>query len=218
MLAQNWRPRRRAGDDEYNWALILYAISDRRRAPDGAVEKWATGCLRAGVDWVQIREKELFGRELLALAAGTRAQNPQGQILINERADVAVAAGLDGVHLPSDSMGASACRSLLPQGAVVGVSCHSVEEVVTAEQEGADFVVFGPVFDTPSKRGYGAPAGLPVLADVCRRTRIPVLALGGVSLDNATQCRDAGAAGIAGISIFRGAPGLERAVARLRRL
>lgn len=183
-------------------AVILYAISDRRRAGDGDLTKWAANCFGAGVDWVQIREKDLDGRALLSLASQLRRASPKGRILVNERADIALAAGLDGVHLPSDSIGPSAARRLLGGAATVGVSCHSLDEARRAADGGADFVVFGPVFDTPSKPGYGPPQGLPALTGVCQAVEIPVLALGGVNGENAAACKAAGAGGIAGISLF----------------
>lgn len=182
--------------------MILYAISNRRTFGSGDVASWAAGCLEAGVDWVQIREKDLDGGELLQIARGVRTATPSGRVLINERSDIAIATGLDGVHLPSDAPAPSTVKRLLPPNSLTGVSCHSREEVARAVEEEADFVVFGPVFDTPSKRGYGPPRGLPELAAVCRRTTIPVLALGGVTRANAVECVRAGAAGIAGISLF----------------
>ncbi len=198
--------------------MILYAISDGRSGADGGVSRWAAGCFASGVDWVQIREKSLEARALLAVAVEARRMAAGGRLLVNERADVALAAGLDGVHLPSDSIDPSACRRALGARAVVGVSCHSLREVSRAGEEGADFVVLGPVFETASKRGYGPPLGLAALANACREAPIPVLALGGVSVENAGRCLDAGAAGVAGISLFRAGAALRETVETLRRL
>jgi thiamine-phosphate pyrophosphorylase len=198
--------------------MILYAISDGRGGADGGVSRWAAGCFADGVDWVQIREKDLEARTLLAVAVEARQMAAGGRLLVNERADVALAAGLDGVHLPSDSIGPSSCRRALGARAVVGVSCHSLSEVARAGADGADFVVLGPVFETASKRRYGPPLGLAALANACREASIPVLALGGVSVENAGRCLDAGAAGVAGISLFRAGVGLSATVAALRRL
>lgn len=152
------------------------------------------------------------------MARQSRSRAVGGRVLINERADIAAAARLDGVHLPADSAGPTACRWALSREAVIGVSCHSLKETALAEEEGADFVVFGPVFDTPSKRGFGPPRGLSSLAEICRKRETPVLALGGVTAKNAAECRDAGAAGIAGISLFAGQRSLEETVGELRRL
>ncbi|MGH9657863.1 MAG: thiamine phosphate synthase [Bryobacteraceae bacterium] len=146
---------------------------------------------RARVDRVQIREKDLPARELASLVRRALALT-SARILVNDRADVALATGAHGVHLPAGSV---APRDL-PPGLEAGVSCHTVDEVVAAEREGAAFVVFGPVC---SKR----PVGLERLAEAARAVRIPVLALGGVTRENAPLCLDAGAAGVAGISMFQ---------------
>jgi thiamine-phosphate pyrophosphorylase len=199
--------------------LILYYITDRRQR-HGSLVDVIESVAAAGVDWIQIREKDLPDRELYALvhAALARTRGTATRILVNGRTDVALAAGAHGVHLPSDSLSAAAVRAIAPAGFLVGVSCHNVAEAGRAAREGADFVVFGPVFDTPSKREYGPPAGLVELERVSRAVRIPVLALGGVSVSNASQCLRAGAAGIAGISIFQGADSARRRVAELRSL
>lgn len=183
--------------------MTLYAITDRRSVAGDLLEAVAR-ILALGVDRLQVREKDLLDADLLALARAIRAlPNPKGtRILINSRLDVAVAAGLDGVHLPSDAPPVGALRAVAPTGFEFGVSCHRADEVERAEREGADFAVFGPVFDTPSKRGFGPPTGLDALREVCGDRRIPVLALGGVTVSNAADCIAAGAAGVAGISLF----------------
>jgi len=158
--------------------------------------------LAAGIEWIQIREKDLSARALFELVeAALSLPNPHNsKILVNSRADVAVAAVAAGVHLPSGSPPARVWRR---PGFLVGVSCHSVEEVRNAESEGADYVVFGPVFPPLSKAARAEPRGLEGLRRATAAVKIPVLALGGVTRENSDACISAGAAGIAGITIFQ---------------
>jgi thiamine-phosphate pyrophosphorylase len=194
---------------------LLYAITDRSQLAAPLLERVEL-LLAAGIDYLQIREKDLEARELLALVKSALAlPNPWGaRILVNERVDVALAAGAHGVHLPADSVSPERIRAIVPAGFVIGVSCHSAGEVARAESKGADFVVFGPVFDTPSKRAYGPPLGPAALEQAAQGRRIPVLALGGITLENFRACR---CAGVAGISLFQNAPDLGVVVKTLRR-
>lgn len=152
---------------------------------------------------IQVREKRLSARELCRWTELVLASAGTAKVLVNARADVALACGAAGVHLPGDAPPPSLWRPLVPPGFLFGVSCHTVEEVRRAESEGADFVLFAPVFAPLSKTSPLPPQGLARLAEACRAVRIPVLALGGVTWSNAPSCLDAGAAGIAGITLFR---------------
>src|SRR5271170_784981 len=176
----------------------------------------------AGVDAIQIREKDLSGRALLDLAERAVAQNPNTKILINDRLDIALAAGAAGVHLGSESVPVPHAVRFIqesrragrgPANFLVGRSCHALEEVLAAERDGADFVFFGPIFATPAKARFGPPQDPGALAQVCRRARIPVVAIGGITLGNFAACLAAGAAGIAAIRLFQDGEDL-RAIVR----
>lgn len=180
---------------------ITCYITDRNTlGPEPLLDAIARN-LAAGVTWIQIREKDLSARALFDLVeAAIKLPNPHGsKIIVNTRADVAIAAGAAGVHLPS---GSPAARLWRRPGFLIGVSCHAVEEVRNAEAEGADYAVFGPVFAPLSKSGL-EPSGLEGLAQASAAVRIPVLALGGVTRENSAACISAGAAGVAGISLFQ---------------
>jgi thiamine-phosphate pyrophosphorylase len=212
-----------------NHPIVCY-VTDRN-AIDSSVDNpnplaKIRAAIAAGVDWVQIREKDLAGRELLDLARGaigiareierTSAGREDGpvfaaefaRIFVNDRIDVALAAGAAGVHLGHDSAPVREVIRWLRAGNAsadfrIGVSCHSVEEVRKAEDAGASYAFFGPVFDTPSKRHFGLPQGVSRLEEVCCAVKIPVLAIGGVNEDNAEECLRAGATGIAAIRLFQ---------------
>lgn len=183
------------------------------------------GAAMASVDWVQIRERDLPARELLALARAACAENARNgvKIIVNDRLDVTLAATAAGVHLGGASAPAREvvrwCRSgNAPAEFLIGVSCHGIDEVRRAEEAGASYVFFGPVFETPSKRPFGPPQGVARLAEVCGAVRIPVIAIGGVNEENGPECLRAGAAGIAAIRMFQASrepETLTKAVARL---
>jgi len=175
----------------------------------------------ARVTLVQLREKNLRGRVLyeLASAAVEITRGSSTRVLINDRADIARAAGCDGVHLATDSLRARAVREAFGEDFLVGVSTHSLEEAREARDGGADFVVFGPVFDTPSKRAYGPPVGLEALSRTARELApFPVVALGGISTENAAEVLGAGAAGVAGIRLFADGQNLARTLHLINRV
>lgn len=200
---------------------FLYYITDRRAFPGTEPERRrhlldkVAEATRAGIDYIQIREKDLSSRELEHLAreavriiAKVRTDNPElrTRLLINSRTDVAIVVGADGVHLRSDDISPTETRAVWNKAGsrastrepLIGISCHTPEDVREAEHNGADFAVFAPVFEKKS----ATPAGLSPLREACR-AKIPVLALGGVALDNARSCLDAGAGGIAAIRLFQ---------------
>jgi len=199
---------------------IVCYVTDRESLGDDVAAAQTAGVLSkirqaiaAGVDWVQIRERDLSGRDLLSLACqavrtAAETRTADVRVVINDRADVAFAAGAAGVHLGEESLPVPEvvrwCRAgQAPSDWLVGVSCHSLEKVLEADSAGASYVFFGPVFDTPSKRSYGPPQGVRKLAEVCRAVEIPVLAIGGVDGRNAVECLRAGAAGVAAIRLFQ---------------
>ncbi|MGQ0763462.1 MAG: thiamine phosphate synthase [Acidobacteriota bacterium] len=173
----------------------------------------------AGLELIQLREKRLTARVLFELSEQSVALTRRSatRLLVNDRADVAAAAGADGVHLPTHSIDAKTIRRTFGKDFLIGVSTHSLAEAEAAKEDGADFVVFGPVFATPSKQNYGAPTGLAKLEGVAvELAPFPVLALGGVDETNARECLRAAASGIAGISLFAEPNRISEVVRKLR--
>jgi thiamine-phosphate pyrophosphorylase len=216
-------------------APILCYVTDRKSlafADNEALLKRVASAAVAGVDWIQLREKDLSGKELSSLTREAVAQTKQinernrqaSRILVNERFDVAYSERVGGVHLGEHSLAVADVRKWLAAKAgltegdkfLVGVSCHSVQATATAERDGADYVFFGPVFATPSKAPFGAPQGLRRLAEACSSVSIPVLAIGGITLDNTCDCLAAGAGGMAAIRLFQDAENLAAVVTELR--
>jgi thiamine-phosphate pyrophosphorylase len=195
--------------------MLLYYITDRKSflgdesQQRAALLRRVADAARAGVDYIQLREKDLAMAELDQLAReaanAVRENSAITKLLINGRADIAIAVGADGVHLPAGSPPANEIRDswlrLANREPIIGVSAHSVEEVGQADLEGASFAVLAPIFEKAAIAAKGI--GLDVLREACSQSRIPVLALGGVTLANARSCLAAGAAGIAGIRLFQ---------------
>jgi thiamine-phosphate pyrophosphorylase len=196
---------------------VVHLITDRRLAADLAGRAAAAlAGLPRGTCAIHLREKDLGGRALLELARALGAVcRARGQrLLVNDRLDVALAAGADGVHLPAAGVPPADARRLLGPGALVGVSCHSAEDVDLARAGGADFATFSPLYDTPSKRAYGPPQGLAPLR-AAAALGLPLVGLGGVTPARAAEVRAAGAAGVAVIRAWLEGPDPAAAVRAL---
>lgn len=185
----------------------LYLITDRHRCAAGhtlfsAVE----AALQGGVKAVQLREKDLTPKELLEYADKLRVltHRYRAKLFINDRVDIALAADADGVHLTEHSMNIRSARKVLGMDKLIGVSTHSLQRAWSAEEEGADFITFSPIYATPSKLEYGEPQGVEKLRRVCSETSIPVFALGGITPQRQEEIHAAGATGIALISAIMG--------------
>ena len=173
----------------------------------------------SGIHLIQLREKNLRPRVLYELArqAASLRRERRTLILVNDRADIALAAGCDGVHLTARSIEASVIRKTFGADFLIGASTHSIEEARAAREAGADFAVFGPVYATPSKLPYGAPLGLEKMKETARQlSPFPLIAIGGITQENAPQVLQAGAQGIAAIRLFNDASDLEAVVRQIK--
>jgi thiamine-phosphate pyrophosphorylase len=184
---------------------LFYYITDRKQLARESLLHRIRTVLRLPVDFIQIREKDLKERALfdltcraVSLAGGTRCR-----ILVNGRADVALAAGAHGVHLPSTGLRTSDIRPWLPDSFIVGTSVHSLREARQAWNDGADYVLVGHVFPTGSKAAYGLPLGLSYLRKICSSVPLPVFGLGGIKAEFVNSVIETGAAGVAGITLFQ---------------
>src|SRR5262249_9088723 len=191
---------------------VVCYITDRRSLPLALSSDAIPMLLRsiesvalAGADWIQIREKDMCGGEYLNLTRSAlkavSACASRTRILVNDRVDVALAAGAGGVHLSENGFSVSDARRLCdrfaqtsgkPLDFLIGVSCHSLGAALGAVRDGADYITFSPIFQTPSKLFYGPPQGVDRLRKICQAVRVPVIALGGITLDNVASCYDAG--------------------------
>ncbi|HWN10574.1 MAG TPA: thiamine phosphate synthase [Pyrinomonadaceae bacterium] len=179
----------------------------------------AKAAVEAKVDLFQIREKELSARVLYELtrSVATLTRGNHTKLLVNDRADIAAAAGADGVHLATTSLPTGVIRKSFGKDFLIGVSTHSEAESLEARATGADFVVFGPVFETPAKLEYGRPQGLDKLRIIASATEdFPVLAVGGIDVDRVAECVDAGASGVAAIRMLSDPTELHHVVAEIR--
>ena len=177
----------------------LLLVTDRSLVRERSLESALRESVDAGVQAIQLRERDLSTRELLSLAGQIHAMTKSRGVplIINDRVDLVQALDLDGVHLRASSLPVSVARRVLGPRRLIGVSTHSVKEVQQAGDDGADYVILGPIFETPSKREFGAPLGLAALADACRRSSVPVFAIGGMTSKRIAAARDAGASGVA---------------------
>jgi thiamine-phosphate pyrophosphorylase len=181
--------------------LQVYLITDFMRIGKSRFLNALEEAFQGGVRSLQLREKRLNSKDLLTLALEVKplVQRYNAKLFINDRADIAVMAGADGVHLTEASVQASEVKNNFPE-LIVGVSTHSLEGARLAETQGADFITFSPIYETPSKTSYGPPQGLDPLRQVTQSARLPVLALGGITLHRVPECLEHGAFGVAVIS------------------
>jgi thiamine-phosphate pyrophosphorylase len=175
--------------------MIRYYVTDRRQ---GDVITSAQRAIGDGVDMIQIREKDFSARQLLELVFRVRelAAGTSTRVLVNDRLDIALASGIDGVHLPANGLPPAKARPLVK---VLGVSTHTLQEALDAERARSNFIVFGPIFDTPGKTAVGVSK----LREITSQVSIPVLAIGGITSGNTEEVLAAGAAGVAGIRLFQ---------------
>ncbi|HET7854257.1 MAG TPA: thiamine phosphate synthase, partial [Candidatus Methylomirabilis sp.] len=186
--------------DPRTWGL--YVITDRTQTLGRSLEEVVRASIQGGARVFQLREKDLEARELTALAERLlQLITPaRGFLLINDRIDVALATGADGAHLSQRGLPPAVARRLLGPTRLLGVSCHSLAEAEEAHQGGADFILLGPIFYTPSKASYGPPVGLELLREVRPNIRLPIFAIGGITAARRTEILAAGADGVAVIS------------------
>ncbi|MBI5115432.1 thiamine phosphate synthase [Candidatus Poribacteria bacterium] len=195
----------------------LYLITDRHQCSERDLAACVEKALRGGIRAVQMREKDLSTHERFEV--GTRLRQVTNgfgaRLLVNGDAALALAIGADGVHLPQDGLPTDVCRKLVGPEMLIGVSTHTMEEAREAQEKGADFITYGPIYYTPSKAQYGEPKGIESLRTVCGTIRLPVFALGGMKTDNVVDVLSAGAAGIAMISAILGENDIEQAASLL---
>ena len=198
----------------------LCYITDRKKLLPGELPLRIREAVEAEVPLVQIREKDMDTGELLALVgrAVNWARGRATRIVVNDRLDVALAAGAQGVHLGGESAPPALVRARLPKSGLMGVSCHSLGEARLAEEAGADYILLAPIFTPFSKVTSRPPLGLGGLRKICSEINTPILALGGISPERIRACREAGAAGVAAISLFQECPSLKECVAEIHGL
>jgi thiamine-phosphate pyrophosphorylase len=195
----------------------LLVVTDRHQTKGRPLVSLLQRVLTTGISMVQLRERDLSARELVTLAHEVQAvtASRSAQLLINDRIDIALALEGVGVHLRSNSLPVSVARQLLGMQRLLGISAHSVEEAVQGESQGADYIVLGPIYETPTKQMFGPPIGIRTLEKACRLVRIPIFGIGGVTAARAREMRHAGAFGAAVITAILGATDVESAAREL---
>jgi thiamine-phosphate pyrophosphorylase len=195
----------------------LFLVTDRHQTKGRPLVPLLQRVLTAAAPAIQLRERDLSARELVTLALELQAvtASRRSQLLINDRIDVALALEGVGVHLRSNSLPVSVARQVLGTQRLLGISVHAVEEAVQVESQGADYIVLGPIYETPSKQMFGPPLGIHTLERACRLVRLPIIGIGGVTAGRAREMRRAGAFGVAVITAVLGAADVESATREL---
>jgi thiamine-phosphate pyrophosphorylase len=195
----------------------LFLVTDRHQTKGRPLVPLLQRVLTAAAPAIQLRERDLSARELVTLALELQAvtASRRSQLLINDRIDVALALEGVGVHLRSNSLPVSVARQVLGTQRLLGISVHAVEEAVQVESQGADYIVLGPIYETPSKQMFGPPLGIHTLERACRLVRLPIIGIGGVTAARAREMRRAGAFGVAVITAVLGAADVESATREL---
>jgi thiamine-phosphate pyrophosphorylase len=195
----------------------LFLVTDRHQTNGRPLVPLLERVLAGAAPAIQLRERDLSARDLVRLAREVQAvmASRRSQLLINDRIDVALALEEVGVHLRSNSLPVSIARQLLGARRLLGISVHAVEEAVQAESQGADYIVLGPIYETPSKQMFGPPLGIRTLEKACRAVRIPIYGIGGVTASRAPEMRRAGAFGVAVVTAILGAADVESATREL---
>lgn len=198
----------------------VYLITDRKQGQGKKYFEKIESALRSGIKAIQLREKDLTVKELISHAMNIRemTERHNAKFFINDRVDVAMAVGADGVHLGRQSMPVGAVRKIKGKDFLIGVSTHSIEEAIEARNDGADFITFGPIYETPSKVKYGRPVGIDILKRVVQDVSMPVFALGGINEKNIPEVMAAGVKGVAMISAIFSADHIEEKTKEIVRL
>ena len=199
--------------------MEAYLVTNRRLVAESYFPRFMQRAVVAGVDRIQVREKDLGGRELFRMARNVMVltRSTRTTVFVNDRVDVAMAVSAAGVHLGGTAIPMPKVRRIGGDDLVIGASAHSLKEARDAEEGGADYLFFGPIFETPSKAAFGPPVGIPELKIVLGRVRIPVYAIGGIGPDNLDQLHSLPLAGVAMVSAFVRAPSMQDLVREVHR-